>query len=229
MRAADTGAAVTRPEANAATGAEQEGGSPSGALSKEKKGGGVGESVVTEHKGGFMSGGLSTGGGVNTEGDTELRQELDDLRLRFSHVRRRCAGLEARLETEGAVLLAASRRREAQQRAHSLASQRCVAAAVASRDGVASRVVAMNEKGILRATLHGWRHVVILNRAEAAAAAAVVAAAKAPATPAGLGVGALPPLRARKELYRMSYEALIDCVLEWQGVASRLAGVKEGS
>lgn len=164
-------------------------------------------------------------GGVSTEEQAELRQELQELRLRFAHVRRRCAGLEARLETEGAVLLAASRRREAQLRAAERASQSAVMAAIACRDGVATRVVAMHDKGILRATLLGWRHAVALDRAAAAAATAAAAKARPPPATAQ----ALPQIRSRKELYRMSYEALIDSVLEWQAVASRLGGVEDAS
>jgi len=96
-------------------------------------------------------------------------------------------------------------------------------AAIACRDGVATRVVAMHDKGILRAILLGWRHAVALDRAAAATAAA------AKARPPQATAQALPQIRPRKELYRMSYEALIDSVLEWQAVASRLECVEDAS
>jgi len=40
-------------------------------------------------------------------------------------------------------------------------------------------------------------------------------------------VVALPARKERRELYQMSYEALIDSVLEWQVAAARLAAVAE--
>ncbi|EOD16824.1 hypothetical protein EMIHUDRAFT_210405 [Emiliania huxleyi CCMP1516] len=122
--------------------------------------------------------------------------ELSELKRRFGMMRRRSAGLEARLESEGVVLLRAFRSKQEQlalaERAHAATAVR----ALAGRDAMAARVVSSCDRGLLRLVMRGWRQALSLQRAEAAAQDATAA--------------------AEPELYRLSYEALIDTVLEWQ-------------
>ena len=156
--------------------------------------------------------------------------ELSELKRRFGMMRRRSAGLEARLESEGVVLLRAFRSKQEQlalaERAHAATAVR----ALAGRDAMAARVVSSCDRGLLRLVMRGWRQALSLQRAEAAAqdataaAESTAAAAAATATAAAAAAAAaapppaagLPARRTRPELYRLSYEALIDTVLEWQ-------------
>jgi len=152
------------------------------------------------------------------------RDELVELRIRFAYLRRRCAGLEARLETEGTVLLAAARRRDAQLEAATASFEESLAAVIASRDAIAARVVNVRDKEVLRLMVRAWRNLVAASQVQATAKASTpTLAMEAPPRPPL----ALPQRNSRRDLYRMSYEALIDSVLEWQEVAGRLAAVHE--
>ena len=70
-------------------------------------------------------------------------------------------------------------------------------------------------KKLLRLCWAAWRLEARAARDRTAAAAAATAAAEAKAARASLG-----PRLERPDLYRMSYEALIDKVLELQGPAA---------
>ena len=161
---------------------------------------------------------------------TEAEETIRMLREQLSHVRRRSTLLEQRLDGEGAVLLVAHQRH--QQQLHLVAAkvEQLGSHAARGRAYLAASLSAAQTLGSLRLVVHAWRQEARSSAAQRAAvsrarlevevAAATLAAAAKPPASALLEteptLPALPPLVDRKELYRSSYEALIDRVLEMQ-------------
>ncbi len=141
--------------------------------------------------------------------------ELAELRAMYGSMRKKYELLHSHLETDGIVLLRAARRRAEQWQAAQSQREAAAARSVATRDALAGRVSFACSRGALHLTFAGWRALTPSRRAAAAAAL----------TPADTKV---PPVRERADLYRMSYEALIDTVMEWQGVLAKAAAAPTG-
>jgi hypothetical protein len=163
--------------------------------------------------------------GVRSADDDAL---ITTLREQLSRVRRRCEALEQRLDGEGAVLLATHKRQQQQIVVVTQAHEHMAFHAAQVRAILAAKLASNGRHAHMRLVLHGWR----LEACNAIATRAAVAEerarseAEAARAAAERGYGAssaqmptlpeLPPLDDRKQLYRSSYEALIDRVLELQ-------------
>ena len=150
---------------------------------------------------------------------------VHDMRAQFASMSHRCEGLEAQLECEGAVLLRAFRAvsgsAQAQRRQYEARARKMLL----MRDTLAKRVASQAERHLLRLCLLSWRvyggKAARERRADTGSYVANVtnkmrkeaAPARARVAPAPVS---LPQVRERSELYHMSYEALVDTVMEWQ-------------
>ena len=163
--------------------------------------------------------------GVRSADDDTL---IVSLREQLSRVRRRCEALEQRLDGEGAVLLATHKRQQQQIIVVTQAHEHLAFHAAQVRAILSAKLASNGRHAHMRLVLHGWRLEVCNAIATRAAVAEVRARSEAEATRAAAerGNGAssapkptlpeLPPLDDRKQLFRSSYEALIDRVLELQ-------------
>ena len=89
-----------------------------------------------------------------------LRETIAELRAQLSSVRRRCAGLETRLDNEGTVLLDAFRRHKRQLEAAICRHDRLVQHAAGGRDWLAGRLARELERGRTRVVWAAWRMAV---------------------------------------------------------------------
>ena len=158
-------------------------------------------------------------GAEGAEGaEEEHTAALCQMRAQFVNVRRRCEGLELRLDGEAGVMLKAFRRHQ-----HSLKalSRRHGALAEHARRGRATlALLALRaaQQGRLALCWHAWRiHAshACAQRSAPSPPAPAPAPAPAPVSEPAPAPPAAPRIE-RQELYRMSYEALIDKVLELQ-------------
>ena len=155
--------------------------------------------------------------------EEEHTAALRQMRAQFVGVRRRCEGLELRLDGEAGVMLKAFRRH--QQNLKGL-SRRHGALAEHARRGratLAVRALRAAQQGQLALCWHAWRihasHACAQRLAPSPPAPAPAPAPTPAPVPASATAPPAPPAAPRierQELYRMSYEALIDKVLELQ-------------
>lgn len=150
---------------------------------------------------------------------------IEALRETLSRVRLRCQRLETRLDGEGAVLLAAFRRHHGQMQLKVAQYERLAYQSARTRDSLVERLHATRTAARARAAWDTWR-ISMAEMAAGRALAAQQAAERATAELANGGGGedgnggaeqeeeppALPTPMSRRELYRYSYEALIDQV-----------------
>ena len=132
---------------------------------------------------------------------------LREMRAQFQRVRRRCEGLETRLDGEAGVMLKAFRRHQTHLARVSAAHDALRERARRGRDTFAQRAARAAGREWLRLCLHAWRM-----QAKHARAQPEPPPPPPPPPPARPAIVKLE----RPELYRMSYEALIDKVLELQ-------------
>uniref|UniRef100_A0A7S0LNK8 Uncharacterized protein n=1 Tax=Coccolithus braarudii TaxID=221442 RepID=A0A7S0LNK8_9EUKA len=148
------------------------------------------------------------------EAEEEVRTELMAMHAQFVGMRRRCEKLEALVECDGAVVLRAFQRRDEQLQERERAVEALARRAVSVREGLVGLLCRAHASDLLRLCLHNLRMHALLGRELAKQAKATP-----PPAPAVLGSQSrpiLPKAVERRDLYRMSYEALIDTVLEWQ-------------
>lgn len=148
---------------------------------------------------------------VQTEPQEDMEDKdasaLREMRAQFQRVRRRCEGLEVRLDGEAGVMLKAFRRHQTHLARVSAAHDALRERARQDRDTFAQRAVRAAGREWLRLCWHAWRIQTAHARAQPEP--------PRPPTPPPPPRPAIVKLE-RPELYRMSYEALIDKVLELQ-------------
>ena len=188
-------------------------------------------------------------------GDAEQEELVASLRAQLVTVRLRCSRLETELDGSGAVMLAAFKRHQAQLQAQIERCTALAAHGVRTREWFAARMVASSTSLAVRTAWSAWRqdvqdagaHVSARVAAEGRdsrlseldrSATAFLEGSDGEEEANGGEKGAiddaappvqpppeLPPPLSRRDLYRMSYEALIDQVLEMQENLYELADV----
>ena len=156
------------------------------------------------------------GAAAQTEVDAAAAEEEAEAaeaeRARVAGLRRRCERLEARIESEGAVLLKAYRRHQGALDAARASATALRDHGVTCRAGLADRLARGADRALLRLCVRCWRCSI-----RQAPPPAAPPPAAAPAAPAA-SVEAAPPRQVyeKEELYKLSVQALIDLVLEQQ-------------
>ncbi|KAL1524085.1 hypothetical protein AB1Y20_018995 [Prymnesium parvum] len=171
--------------------------------------------------------------------EDDAMEEAAALRERYDALRKQYWQLETRLDGEGAVLLRAFRTHKQQMATLQAECEAARRGHSNCREWLALRVAQASSRALLERCLAAWRWAVADVRNQAAALkeeapkveapkeeAPKVEAPKpkveAPKKATQHVFAKLPAKKSRKDLYRMSYEALIDQVLELQDVAREI-------
>uniref|UniRef100_A0A7S4AXP7 Uncharacterized protein n=1 Tax=Chrysotila carterae TaxID=13221 RepID=A0A7S4AXP7_CHRCT len=125
------------------------------------------------------------------------------------------------MEAEGSVMLRAFKVRDAKLRASELGLRAARDKLHSSRAALVERCFTASSKGRASLFFHAWRLLVSLGKGEAStnkveSTAGVAAPPLVPKPPP------LPRMHQRRDLYKLSYEALIDIVVEWQEASQQL-------
>ena len=168
-----------------------------------------------------------------TEGwayEATRQQKIDELKAYASEI-------EERLDTEAQLVLRAYRHHKMELRASVEEAAALEAHGVRTREWFANKLMESRRAMLVRVAWLAWRHTVATRVATRVTTMVDMETVRPPDAPivesssreVEIFAGSVPPPLARRDLYKCSYESLVDQVLELQEQLHRRAGVAPAS